>query len=202
MQANLVTTGTKKAMVQHHLMEREPTAGESEYSSAGDQWDTASRSSIVLPCHSMVRISPITGLGQTPLCRRAPAKQKHQGKAAKSSSHSSSSSSSSTDRSKRGRHRRHRRRRSSSLEEFLVSPFPTCSTTPAKYLVRKIRKGMNFHCLLGPGVEEGPNALQLQGKRMGERPSRARGFPILDGSLERIPGHWRPNHSPRQLRNW
>lgn len=40
-------------------------------------------------------------------------------------------------------------------------------TTPAKYIVKKIRKGkfIEFDCLLGPGVEEGPNALQVQGKR-------------------------------------
>ena len=37
-------------------------------------------------------------------------------------------------------------------------------------LVKKIHKGKitNFNCLRGPGVEEGTNALQLQGKRVGE----------------------------------
>eukprot|EP00731_Ephydatia_muelleri_P007628 Em0003g1876a len=117
------------------------------------------------------------------------AKRKHQGKAAKSSSSSNSSrrsSASSSDRSRHGRHCSHRRRRSSSLEEFLVSPFPTCSATPAKYLVKKIRKGKftNFDCLLGPGIEEGSNALQLQGKRVGETKASKRRVVDLSSWME------------------
>ena len=90
-----------------------------------------------------------------------------------SSSFFSSSSSSLSSRSRGSRHRRHHRRcrRSSSLEEFFVSPLPTCVITLSKHLVRRIKKGKftNFNCLLGPGNEEGWGALQLQGKRKGEK---------------------------------
>ena len=56
------------------------------------------------------------------------------------SSRSSRSSSSSSHHGHRRRHHRHHCGRSSSLEEFPESPFSSCVTAPAKYLVRKISK--------------------------------------------------------------
>lgn len=64
MQANLATMGTKKAMVQR-LMERELLAGASESSSAGEQRDTASRSSSAT---MLQHGAHLTGLGQTQAC--------------------------------------------------------------------------------------------------------------------------------------
>ena len=57
-----------------------------------------------------------------------------------------------------------------------MSPLPTCAITPSKHLVRRIKKGKftNFDCLLGPGNEEGWGALQLQGRREGEKKASKR----------------------------
>ena len=52
-----------------------------------------------------------------------------------SSSSSSSGGSSFSSSESRHRHRRHHRRRFSSLEDFWASPFPSCTSTPAKCLV-------------------------------------------------------------------
>ena len=85
-----------------------------------------------------------------------------------SSSRSSRLSSSSSTSLHRRRRRRHRRsRRSSSFEEFSDAPFSSCVTAPAKYLVRKIRRGkfIKLDKLLPPVLDE---ALTKQlGKRSG-----------------------------------
>ena len=85
-----------------------------------------------------------------------------------SSSRSSTSSSSSSTSHHRRRRRRHRRsRRSSSFEEFSDAPFSSCVTAPAKYIVRKIRRGkfVELYKLLPPVLDE---ALTTQpGKRSG-----------------------------------
>ena len=67
------------------------------------------------------------------------------------SSRSSKSSSSSRHRSRRRSRRRHQRR-SSGLEEFSESPFSSCVTAPARYLVQKIRQG-KFDRLLPPVLD-------------------------------------------------
>ena len=72
-----------------------------------------------------------------------------------SSRRSSCSSSSSSDSSSSSRHH-HRCRRSSSLESFSDSPFISCSATPAKYLVKRIRQGkfVGLDKLLLPVLDE------------------------------------------------
>ena len=70
-------------------------------------------------------------------------------------------------------HRRRRRRhhgRSSSHEEFSDSPFSSCVMAPAKYLIRKIRKGkfVKFDKLLTPVLDEVLTA--QQGKCPGDDP--------------------------------
>ena len=103
------------------------TALQFQPSSVGDQQDTASRSSSVptLFCGATNRTQPAIALQfqvqpqhgvhltHCRSCQRV------------------------FDRSRRVRHRSHRRCCLSTLEEFLVSPFPTCSATPAKYWSRK-----------------------------------------------------------------
>ena len=71
-----------------------------------------------------------------------------------SSSSSCSSDSSGSSRDRRRHHRR--RRRSSSLESFSDPPFTSCSATPAKYLIKRIRRGkfVAFDKLLLPVIDE------------------------------------------------
>ena len=71
------------------------------------------------------------------------------------SSGSCKSSSSSRHRS-RHRSRQRYRRRSSSIEEFSESPFSSCVTAPARYLVQKIRQGkfVKLDRLLPPVLDE------------------------------------------------
>ena len=67
---------------------------------------------------------------------------------------SSSSSSSDSSSSSRNRHRHHHRRRRSST--FSDPPFISCSATPAKYLLKRIRRGkfVTFDKLLLPVLDE------------------------------------------------
>ncbi|KAL5488979.1 hypothetical protein EMCRGX_G018014 [Ephydatia muelleri] len=68
---------------------------------------------------------------------------------------SSSSSSSDSSSSSRDRHRHHHRRRRSSTA-FSDPPFISCSATPAKYLLKRIRRGkfVTFDKLLLPVLDE------------------------------------------------
>ena len=92
-------------------------------------------------------------------CRRRGAKRRRAHHTDSSSRSRSSSSSSSSDSSSSSRDRRrlhHKRRRSSSLEAFSDPPFISCSATPAKYLLKRIRRGkfVTFDKLLLPVLDE------------------------------------------------
>ena len=91
--------------------------------------------------------------------RRRGAKRRrahHTGSSSRSGSSSSSSSSDSSSSSRDRRRHHHRRRRSSSLEAFSDPLFISCSATPAKYLLKRIRRGkfVAFDKLLLPVLDE------------------------------------------------
>ena len=78
------------------------------------------------------------------------------------------------------RRHHHRRRRSSSLESFSDLPFISCAATPAKYLIKQIRRGkfVGFDKLLLPVLDESITVDQAVGqaaKRIRDtRPARRR----------------------------
>ena len=92
-------------------------------------------------------------------CHRRGAKRRrahHTDSSSRSRSSSSSSSSDSSSSSRDRRRHHHKRRRSSSLEAFSDPPFISCSATPAKYLLKRIRRGkfVAFDKLLLPVLDE------------------------------------------------
>ena len=92
-------------------------------------------------------------------CHRRGAKRRrahHTDSSSRSRSSSSSSSSDSSSSSRDRRRHHHKRRRSSSLEAFSDPPFFSCSATPAKYLLKRIRRGkfVAFDKLLLPVLDE------------------------------------------------
>ena len=114
-------------------------------------------------------------------------KRRHHGRSGSGSSSSASSGSSSSSSSKAWhRHRRHHCCRSSSLEDFWAPPFPSCTSTPAKYMVRRIRRGkfVNFDKLLGPAMAEGTGAFLDQEKREKEKGAGRRRVVDLASWLE------------------
>ena len=100
-------------------------------------------------------------------CSPHPKQRRHGRSGSGSSSSSSSGGSSSSSSESRHRRRHHHCCRSSSLEDFWAPPFPSCMSTPAKYLVRRIQRGkfVNFDKLLGPALGEGSSAILGQEKR-------------------------------------